>query len=148
MTSPQNALFLSAKAGRSDDVQELLKTNINFNAKDELGNTALHYASSAGHTQCVQLLLNSGKSNPDAQNNVGDTPLHKVVFRNNKAVVEIVKAFIKAGANTQLSNKDGQTPYDICRDAEAKSLLVPHADVPEFDPDLVSDDDSASSDTD
>lgn len=46
MSSIQDAVFLACKYGRLDDITDLLNTpNVDWNIKDELGNTPLHYAS-------------------------------------------------------------------------------------------------------
>jgi ankyrin repeat protein len=44
MTSYEDAIFAAAKTGSVEDIQELLKTNVNWNTKDSLGNTPVHYA--------------------------------------------------------------------------------------------------------
>jgi len=148
MTSPESALFLAAKAGHDDDIEELAKTNVNLNATDQLGNSALHYSAAGGHKSCVQALVKSRKVNVNAQNNVGDTPLHKAAFRPTKNTVDLINILLAAGADTQIKNKEGQTPQEICRDAEAKSLLVPQGEVPGFDPDLADDNNSSDDDDD
>eukprot|EP01121_Diplochlamys_sp_Union-15-3_P022080 TRINITY_DN9295_c0_g1_i1.p1 TRINITY_DN9295_c0_g1~~TRINITY_DN9295_c0_g1_i1.p1 ORF type:complete len:159 (-),score=38.22 TRINITY_DN9295_c0_g1_i1:31-507(-) len=148
MTDAKTALFLAAKAGHEEDIRELLKLQLDLNSRDELGNTALHYAAGAGHVLVVQHLTKSGKVNVNAQNNVGDTPLHKVAFKNPKRVVDVINLLISAGANIQLANKEGLVPYDVCRDAEARSLLVATGDVPGYDPDLAEDEESNDDDDD
>jgi len=40
--------------------RELIKSGANVNSKGRLGQTALHYAAMAGHTNCVQLLIGHG----------------------------------------------------------------------------------------
>ena len=71
-------LFLLAKNG-SEDIQELLNSS-NYNAIDHLKNTLLHYAAAAKHENVVKLLLalDEEKKILNHQNNLGDTPLHKV----------------------------------------------------------------------
>jgi ankyrin repeat protein len=104
MTSYEDAIFAAAKAGSTEDVQELLKTPVNWNTKDSLGNTPLHYAAGTpllspanatkeyfiecgvhpiavtGHAEVVKLLAQSKKADFNAQNAVGETPLHKVLL--------------------------------------------------------------------
>jgi ankyrin repeat protein len=61
-----------------EDVEELLlRRGVEVNAADHLGNTALHYAASAGHLAAVLVILARPSLRLNATNNVGDTPLHK-----------------------------------------------------------------------
>src|SRR5690242_13451228 len=64
--------------GIVDDLEALLKLGVDVNVQDHLGNSALHYASAAGHVQAVSRLLANNKIQVNVANNMGDTPLHKV----------------------------------------------------------------------
>lgn len=43
------ALVNAAKSGYVDDLQQLVKSAVDINVTDPLGNTPLHYAAGAGH---------------------------------------------------------------------------------------------------
>ena len=80
-----NALFLAAKGGRDDDLQELIARpyNVNVSIADVLGNTPLHYAAGGNHPEAVRVLLSSDSVNVNAVNHLGETPLHKVKSNEN-----------------------------------------------------------------
>lgn len=139
------ALFLAAKAGSADDVEELLvRHGVEVNATDHLGNTALHYAAGAGHLAAVLALLARPSLRLNATNNVGDTPLHKAAWRGNR---EVVEALVKAGADTTVSNGAGQQPFALAKDSAVAALLEPSSASVEY-PDDSDEEEGGGSDSD
>jgi hypothetical protein len=63
--SKENALIEAAEEGRLDGVKRLLSEGVNVNAKDNLGNTALVWARSLGHTRVVDILRKHGALDPE-----------------------------------------------------------------------------------
>mmetsp|Transcript_12482 Transcript_12482/g.20023 ORF Transcript_12482/g.20023 Transcript_12482/m.20023 type:complete len:82 (+) Transcript_12482:52-297(+) len=62
--------------GVDEEVAKILKdSKSSINTPGQLGNTALHWASSGGHTKVAQMLIDA-KASVNAQNKVKDTPLH------------------------------------------------------------------------
>jgi len=114
--------FSSAKQGRQDDLQELIKTIKDVNLIDPLGNTALHYSAAAGHSKCVEILVNNGHANVNVQNKVGDTPLHKAAWKGSLAVV---KYLVEKNSDLKIKNSQGQTAKQLAKDAQIASLLEP-----------------------
>merc|ERR1712066_729686 len=55
----------------------------------------------------------------DFQNPFGDSALSLAVEKNNE---EAVKMLIEAKADTQIKNKEGQTPLDSAREAKREAL--------------------------
>jgi ankyrin repeat protein len=92
MASVKDSWFLSAKQGRDDDLKELVGKIGDVNVKDQLGNTALHYASSGNHAACVKVLLGA-KANINAQNNLGETPAHQVQFASSSPLIISLNRF-------------------------------------------------------
>jgi len=122
MASEEDSWFLSAKQGRSDDLQELVNMKVvEVNKTDSSGNTALHYACGGNHLACVKILI-SAKAFVNAKNKVGDTPLHKAAWRGND---EIVSALLTAGASMNNQNNEHQKPIDVAKDATISALLTP-----------------------
>jgi len=140
----QDEFFLAAKQGRTADVTAMLAPpyNANPNAQDSLGNTPLHYAAGANHTNTVAALVKLPGINLNAQNNIGDTPLHKAAGRAGKNVVSIL---VKMGADTLAKNKEGLRPLDIAKDDDIRTLVAPTQAMFDYDDD---DDDKHGGDSD
>jgi len=74
-----------------------------INARNEAGNTPLHYACERGYTEIVNLLLNSG-ADVNAQNNGGHTPLHWACWR---AYAVATRLLLEKGADPGVKNASG-----------------------------------------
>lgn len=80
----EEVIFRCAKAGNYADFVELVNQD-NFSITDHLNNTLLHYASGGdteAHVEVMRYLFSLDKSHTliNAQNNLGETPLHRVIF--------------------------------------------------------------------
>jgi ankyrin repeat protein len=87
-------------------VSKLINSGIDINAKDNQGNTALHYAAQYYNTELIQLLINSG-ANVHAENNHGLTPLF---FASRNLDPGIMISLIDIGADVNARDIVGQTP--------------------------------------
>eukprot|EP01088_Endostelium_zonatum_P020491 TRINITY_DN7582_c0_g1_i1.p1 TRINITY_DN7582_c0_g1~~TRINITY_DN7582_c0_g1_i1.p1 ORF type:complete len:148 (-),score=45.78 TRINITY_DN7582_c0_g1_i1:143-586(-) len=124
MGDDSQRLFIEfAKRGQDSQMEDLLNENKGLlNKQDSLGNTALHWAASGGHEDCVEWLISVG-ANVNIQAQSGDTPLHKAAWKQNPGCC---KALVKAGAKTDARNKEGKLPLDFARNSEAtKRALIP-----------------------
>jgi ankyrin repeat protein len=139
--------FSSAKSGYEDILTELLTTNSfiknNINYKDHLGNTALHYAASADHSNIVSLLIANSALSINLQNKVGDTALHKVSSRTCISMVvwiitpqskaagrgneQVTKLLLEAKADPAIKNQDGRTALRIAKGDAVKDLLAEYS---------------------
>ncbi|EFA77294.1 hypothetical protein PPL_12505 [Heterostelium album PN500] len=139
-----DAWFANAKSGNQSEVCELLRLKkVPIDSADHLGNTALHYAATAGHASVVESLIKSG-ANVNSQNKVGDAPLHKAAARGR---LECVKLLVNLGkANIDLKNKDDEIPIDLTKDSNIQSELLPVCN--DFDDDDSDDDKKDDSDYD
>ena len=97
-------IFKASEKGCLECIQKYIK---DLNAKTELGNTPLHWASRNGHDKCVELLLKYGATNE--KNNIGDTPLHLVSRYGHDKCVELL---LKYGATHEKNNK-GDRPLHL-----------------------------------
>ena len=71
-------LISAVRAGKTESVEELLKSGADVNATDEDGNTSLMTAIKVGSNPVFQLLINYG-ANVNAENKKGETALHLAV---------------------------------------------------------------------
>jgi len=84
----------------------LIKAGADLNLQDEVGDTALMYASNAGSTEMVKLLLKRG-ADPNILNRDKNNALH---FASLYGHLDIVKILIDAGINIDNPDEDGRTP--------------------------------------
>ncbi|MCG7569463.1 ankyrin repeat domain-containing protein [Pseudoalteromonas sp. CNC9-20] len=85
----QSALMLAAEKGFVA-VLEAILSDASMDAKDEQGNTALHYAVAADNSACLKLLLRAG-ANFHAKNNAGLSCYRYAVERNRKELVRLME---------------------------------------------------------
>lgn len=96
-----------------------LENNINIDATNEFGETALMYACNMGNENMVRRILSSG-ANVNLQNSVGNTPMIYACDRGNE---DIVKCLIEYGADINHSSYSGRTAL-ICACSRSKNSLV------------------------
>ena len=111
--------------GSMGALRELLDEHVDqrqylIHTPGNLGNTALHWASSAGHEDIVAFLLKK-KVDISPFNDINDTPLHLAA---SKGHVEAVVHLIGSGADVTITNRDGKIPCDLAKDTEVKQMLT------------------------
>lgn len=132
----------------------LLSNNADVNAQNPRGETPLHLLTALGCTnKCIEL-FSKYKADFNAKDKDGRTPLHVAMIFNHgllqmvskfssslKHKIQMIKGFIRNGANPNALDKDGQTPltyvlfnqslYTKYEEDEIKLLnfLLEHADV-------------------
>lgn len=111
----QTPFYEAAISGHLDVADLLLQHGADIDAGSKEGGTALHYLCECFTspiapnplTQC-QWLINH-KASVNAVDHNGDTPLHKSAWNGHLAPAELL---IAAGADLNVTNKDGMTPLD------------------------------------
>jgi transient receptor potential cation channel subfamily A protein 1 len=100
-------------------------TNININAVDNDGNTALHLATKNGHSDAIHLLLQS-RANDTILNSDKDAPLHIATRANNAQAVE---AFLQhPTVDIVITGKRKRTPLHIVSELDhIETLQVYHS---------------------
>ncbi|MBN2181513.1 MAG: ankyrin repeat domain-containing protein [Sedimentisphaerales bacterium] len=79
-----------------------------INVQDVLGKTPLHFASSKGHIEIVEFLLNND-ADVDTEMFTGDTPLMIAARYARDGKYETIKTLLEHGANVNHKNEDGRT---------------------------------------
>lgn len=107
----------------------VLLIDMNVNARDATGSTALHIAAGQGHTQIAQELLKEG-ARIDIADDSGAYPIHKAVRQGNH---ETLRELIKADGDINVPDKYRFTPMHVaCQLGWTKCvaiLLEHHASV-------------------
>ncbi len=104
---PKNPLIEAAASHQEELVQKLLAENVDVNAQDRLGNTALSVAASRGNSIICKMLLDSG-AQVGLANKDGLTSLHVAVMSGN---IDVVTLLIDRGADVNAQDSyRGRTP--------------------------------------
>jgi len=99
----------------------LISAGNDITYKDESGNNYLHFAASNEADAVVTALANAGVKVNDL-NNAKDAPIHIAVTQGRKEV-ELVEAFIAAGADANMLNGTGKKPLDLAKGTKIKKRL-------------------------
>lgn len=98
--------FAYARDGQVALLNMVIKSEPNFdvNAKDEDERTLLHWAASGGHSEIVDLLLNTYHADPNSVDDEGWTPLLSACATGR---LSIVKSLLKSGAHLNTTSSQG-----------------------------------------
>ncbi|CAN6469655.1 unnamed protein product [Victoria cruziana] len=116
------AVHFAAVWNQADVLSKLLNGAVNdvdVDARDSEGRTALHIASSRGHVESVRLLLQAG-ARKDAQSNDGRTSLFRAAANGDTAMVELL---LEEGADAQICTVHGHSPADVAREKGHKFVV-------------------------
>jgi len=92
---------------------------LKINARDEGGNTALHYASANGDYSLAEELV-SRNADVNILNSTGFNPIHLAALQDN---VKLTLLFVKNGAQLMVPTNDGKVPADLTNDFQLKLTL-------------------------
>ncbi|KAJ3101639.1 hypothetical protein HDU96_009911 [Phlyctochytrium bullatum] len=113
-------LHFAACSGKVDVVKALLDYGVDVLAVNQNTWSALHFAANLGHSTVCDALLKKNASNLDAQDNAGESALHKaVVALKHKAV----KVLVSSGADIYLENHEGFSPCELAREQQDRGIL-------------------------
>jgi len=102
-------VMLAAHTGDAAAVRELAAQGADLDAQDAYGWTALRYAVRANHEDCASAIIELG-AKADLASASGRTPLMSAA---GNGLSHMIRLLIKSGADRTLTNKAGQTAYDI-----------------------------------
>ena len=122
------ALLQAAEQGSLPEITSLLDRYADINAHDHLGYSALHHASSKGHHQCVELLLER-RSDVHASGNE-NRPIHLAAWRGHRRCLELL---LDGHANVDDPSTNDSTPLHLASSNGQyqclELLLDRHADI-------------------
>ncbi|KAL6820059.1 hypothetical protein V8C40DRAFT_268540 [Trichoderma camerunense] len=106
-------LISASIRGDADTVRGLLATNkVDPDSRDKrAGRTALSWATENGHTEVVQLLLDTNKVNVNSVNSDGSTPLHYASLRQHEDIVKVL--LNTRGIDVNLQDVYGYSPLHL-----------------------------------
>jgi len=104
-------LIEATRANHAGIIRLLLEHNADPATRDQLGNTALHWAAEGNKPEIARLLL-GGRADINAQDRNGLTPLMKAVQANHPAVVELL---LREKADIALTDFTGRSALDIAQ---------------------------------
>ncbi len=117
-------LHLACYNGQGEAVRVLLENpDIDINAVNDMGVTALHMAVESANIRITEMLIKAGADIEERDNN-GDTFLH-MAARQKK--IQLVHILVKNGIDVSAANKFGETPL-ICA-CKANEYQKPSSDI-------------------
>jgi len=139
-----SALHLASLNGHHNVVQCLIEARpgSDVNLRNTRQQTALLLAVDKRHVNIAKLLLENG-AQVNAQDDVGDSPLHVVVtfhslkfggsntskkeLSSSEPTFIITKLLVDHGADITLKNKHDKTPVQLCRDPRLREIMLPRS---------------------
>lgn len=95
---------------------DALSDNININHQDINGDTVLHINPER------YLLYKDLHPGLNIKNNDGNTPLNNLIKKSNN--IDLVKLYLKDGADAKIMNHEGKTPLDIAKKYNKTKLIA------------------------
>ncbi len=102
------------------ELETLCKKGVDVNLQLDDGSIPLHEAARRNFAEVIKILVKYG-SKLNIKNGFGDTPLHKACWYNGQP--ESVEALLIAGADPEIPNKIGETPFKSTISMKIKNLL-------------------------
>ncbi|KAK7082488.1 hypothetical protein SK128_002283, partial [Halocaridina rubra] len=114
----ETGLHRAAQIGWTAGVNFLLSMGASVYAKNQFGQTPLHYAAASRSNTCIKLLLEHGRPGVlDHRDMRGHTPLHDAAA---SGCVSAINLLVKAGALIRAKDANGETP--LHKAAKARSV--------------------------
>lgn len=117
----QNPLYEAVVENNLKIAELLIANGINVNHQEKKGQTPLHYAALYKTTEIAEKILENGGKIHIADD-YGNEPLWTAVF-NARGEYNIVKIFLRHGANAHHKNNSNRSPYDFAVQIKDEKLL-------------------------
>ena len=125
MTTNEKLITDFLKAAETGDTEKLIylleSSDMDINAANDEGRTALHMASISHNIEALELLLEYNP-NVNAQDEDGATPLHFAV-KGNMLPLEVIELLLEHGADPHIKNEGGVVPSELTSNQKIKELL-------------------------
>lgn len=105
------------RGGNPAEVKRLLKQGADVNVRNYKRQAALHCAAKAGFVDAVKVLI-ANQADINALDEQSNTPLHTActsTIKDGSKLQTVIDLLIEAGADTELTNKQGRTAVDIVK---------------------------------
>lgn len=117
----QTALHIAIKEKKFDIFLALIELGADVEVLDSVGNNLLHYAVNSGDYRFVSKLLSLNKSDINAVNKLGLTPLN---FAASKSKIIIANALLEKGANPNICDNFSESPLHKAMKNKNKSPMA------------------------
>lgn len=115
-------LLQEAIAFNADEIaKEIIQRDIDLDSQDKNGQTSLHYVALYGKLNLAKLILEKGAT-INIFDKYGNNPLWTAVF-NARGNYEIIKIFLKYGADPLSRNGSGKSPLDFAMQINDNELI-------------------------
>ncbi len=112
------SLVEMTESGNITGIEKFLSVDVDMNAQDSTGRTALHVAAEKGDRQITAILLSRG-ADPNIQDKYGYTPLSNAVSSGH---TEIARMLVEADADITLADNFEVSPAEASMDLPANIL--------------------------
>lgn len=117
----QNLLQEAIVSNMDEIAIDLVKKKINVNHQDGKGLSPLHYCAQYCNIRIAKLLLKNN-ANVNISDSYGNNPLWTAVF-NARGNYQMVKLFVKYGADAYNKNKASRSPIDFAKQIEDSDMV-------------------------
>ena len=119
---PKYPLIFEIRQGHETFALDILKddANIDVNAQNAIGLTALHYAVRGRHTRVVKALLKWDTINVNLTDARGQTPLHYAISKGDVGTVDLLLEH--ADIFVHVKDNTGRTPVSLAREIDDREL--------------------------
>jgi acyl-CoA-binding protein len=109
-----------AKEGFVHKVRQLAESGQDINQWDDMGMTALHWATDRGNVEVVECLVQLG-ADLNCKDSEGQTALH---YAASCGHADVLKLLLKTGADPKVEDSEGDKPVDVACSPEIAGLLT------------------------
>lgn len=117
----QNLLQEAIESGMNEIAIDLVNRNIDISHQDSKGFSPLHYCAQYSNIRIATLLLKNNAM-VNIEDTYGNSPLWTAVF-NARGDYQMVKLFVKYGADAQNKNNVDRSPVDFARQIEDSDMV-------------------------